>query len=268
MNKEDNNENKLPKLSIEEENVFKKLKLNLEHGANFFGKTNDNLPPEIEGQFLDYVSHFENAYQNAKIISVYEKIGRPEFKLGVSLSDDEIIVELERIEELMHQNRLHLDTLCDYENKNRLIYSFITEELFSKEIEDMDLPGIMTNFIYEEFHQNHKYDLELATEDFLSMFFNTESDFYDEYHSKDATNHEKLNNFRSFFENFKMKFFSFKDISFDEQNAKVVFNIDFSANIKGSDSINTYSGNGSMTFEYEYGYWYVRKVDLPIKNQI
>jgi len=27
-----------------------------------------------------------------------------------------------------------------------------------------------------------------------------------------------------------------------------------------------YSGIGNMTFEYEYGYWYVRKVTLPIIN--
>ena len=53
MNKEDNNEDELPKLNIEEENEFKKLKLSIEHGPSYFGKGNSNLPPEIEVQFLD-----------------------------------------------------------------------------------------------------------------------------------------------------------------------------------------------------------------------
>lgn len=266
MNKEDLNENELPKLSIEEENEFKRLKLDIEYGMDFSKNTNSNLAPEIEGQFLDYVSNFEKAFQNAKPISVFEKIGSPEFKIGAILSDEEINVELERIMDLMNQNGLALDVLADYENENRLIYNFITEELFLYEIDDMNVPGMVTNFIYEEFHQNHKYDLEHETRDFLNMFFNTKSDFYDEYHSKDALNHEKLNHFRSLFEKFKIKFFEIKNVVFDEQKAETEFDIDFWAKIKDSKDKINYSGNGSMTFEYKYGYWYVRKVDLPINN--
>lgn len=266
MNKEDSSEEELPKLSIEEENEYKRLKLSIEHGPFFSGKTNSNLPSEIEGQFLDYISNFENAFQNAKPISVFEKIGSPKFKLAATLSDEEISAELERIMDLMNQNGLALNVLADYENENHLIYSFITEELFLHEIDDMNVPGMVTNFIYEEFHQNHKYDLEHATEDFLRMFFNTKSDFYDKYHCKDAINHEELNNFRSLFKRFKMKFFEFKNVAFDEQKAKVEFDIDFWSKIKGTDSKINYSGNGSMTFEYEYGFWSVRKVDLPIKD--
>ena len=131
---------------------------------------------------------------------------------------------------------------------------------------DLNIPGMVTNFIYEEFHQNHKYDLEHATEEFLKMFLNTKSDFYDEFHSEDATNHEELNNFRSLFKKFKIKFLEFRAIIFDEKDAKVDFEIDFWAKIKGSGNKMYYSGIGNMTFEYEYGYWYVRKVTLPIIN--
>lgn len=266
MNKEDNDENELPKLNIEEENEFKKLKLSIEHGAIFPDKMHPDLPPEIEAMFLDSIMNFENAYQNVKQISVFDKLGRPEFKPADTLSDEEITVELGRIMDLMQQHGLALSVLSDYEDENRLIFSFITEELFLHEISDMNVPGMVSNFIYEEFHQNHKYDLEHATEDFLKMFLNTKSDFYDEFHSNDATNHEELNNFRSLFKKFKITFFEFKDIDFDELKAKVEFNIDFWGKIKGSDAKILYSGDGSMTFEYEYGYWYVRKVVLPINN--
>lgn len=259
----ESNEEELPKLSIEQENEFKKIKLSLENDA-IFGGSSKKLPPEIEGQFLDYISNFENAYQNAKPISVFEKIGSPEFKLEVTLSDNEINVELERIMNIMNQNGLDLSILADYENENRLIYSFITKELFLHEIDDMNMPGMVTNFTYEEFHPNHEYDLKRDTEDFLKMFLNIKSEFYDEYHRKDATNHEVLNNFRSLFEKFELKFFEFKNIDFDEQNAKVAFNIDFLGRIQGTKAETLYSGDGSITFEHEYGYWYVREVILPV----
>ena len=259
-------EEEFPKLNISDENEFKKLKLSIEHGPIFFGKGNANVPPEMEGQFLDNVFNFEKAFQNSKPISVFEKIGKPEFKPEDTLSDIEIIGELEYIMEIMHQNGLALDVLADYENENRLIYSFITNELFQHEIDDINIPGMVTNFIYEEFHQNHEYDLKHATDDFLRMFLNTKSDFYDEYHSKDASNHEDLNNFRSLFKKFKILFFNFKDITFDEENATVEFSIDFWGKIKKSDTKIFYSGDGTMNFKYEYGYWYVNKVVLPIND--
>ena len=267
MKDENNNEEELPKLDTKEENEFKKLKLSIEHGPTFFDKSNSNLPPEIEGPFLDYISNFENAFQNAKQITVYEKIGKPDFKPEGTLSDEEIIVELERIEEIMHQNNISLDVLCDYENEERLIYAFITEELFLSKTDDMNVPGMISHFIYEEFHQNHKYDLEQATEDFLKMFLDKKSDFYYEYHSEDALNHEELNNFRTSFKNLKMEFFDFKQIMFNEQHATVQFEINFWAKIKDTDTKIHYSGKGSMTFEYEYGYWYVRNVNLPINDK-
>ena len=267
MENQNHEEEELPKLDIHQENEFKKLKLSIEHGASYFGKGNADLPPEIEGQFLDYVMNFENASKNAKQITVFEKLGKPEFKPADTLSDEEIGIEFERITDLMRQNGLALSVLANYEDENRLIYSFITEELFLHEINDLDMPGMVTNFIYEEFHQNHKYDLEQATGEFLRMFLNTKSDFYDEFHSKDATNHEELNNFRSLFKKFKIKFLEFRAIIFDEKDAKVEFEIDFWAKIKGSGSKIYYSGVGNMTFEYEYGYWYVREVTLPITDK-
>ena len=265
MNKEDNNEDELPKLNIKEENEFKKLKLNLEYGAIFPDKMSNNLPPELEAMFLDSVMNFEKVYQNVKQISVYKKMGEPEFKSQFTLSDIEITIELNRILDLMNQNGLDLSVLSDYDDEDRLIYSFITEELFLHEINDINVPGMISNFVYEEFHPNHGYDLKRETEDFLKMFFDTKDDFYDNYHSKDASNHAGLNNFRSLFHEFQMTFFHFQEIAFDEKNAIVRFKIDFWAKNDGKDSKISYSGDGSMTFEYEYGYWYLREVTLPIK---
>jgi len=264
MYKEDNNENEFPKLNTEEENEFKKLKFSIEHGVSYFGKGNSNVPPEIEGQFLDYIINFENASKNAKQITVFEKLGKPEYKPESTLNDDEISIELERVELLMQIIDINLDVLADYSDEERLIYKFITEELFEHEIDDMNMPGMRTCFIYEEFHPNHEYDLKRDTEDFLRMFFNTKDDFYDTYNSKDALNHIALNNFRSLFQEFEITFFDFHEITFDEQDAMVRFNINFWAKNVGKDTKISYSGDGNLTFKFEFGFWYLREVTLPI----
>jgi hypothetical protein len=257
-------EDELPKLDIHEENEFKKLKLSIEHGATFFNNSDSNIPPEIESQFLDYITNFENAFQNTTQISVFDKLGKPEFKPVATLTDAEISNELERIENLMQDYDLNLDVLADYDNEERLIYTFITEELFPHKIDDLNVPGMRTCFIYEEFHPNHEYDLKRNTEDFLRMFFNKKSDFYKKSHSKEATNHIALNYFRSLFKKFKMTLFEFNEITFDEKDAIVKFKIDFLGKIKGTDTKITYSGDGNITFKQEYGYWYLREVNLPI----
>lgn len=254
----------LPKLNIHEENEFKKLKLSIEYGASYFNKANEDLPAEIEGQFLDYISNFENASKNAKQITVFEKLGKPSFKPESLLNKEELAIELERIELLMHNQGINLDVLADYDDEERLIYKFITEELFEHEVNDINIPGLQTCFIYEEFHPNHEYDLKQDTEDFLKMFFDTKDDYYIESHSEEATNHIALNNFRSLFKEFEMTFFEFQEITFDNQDVIVKFKIDFWAKIDGKETKINYAGEGNITFEFEYGYWYLRKVTLPI----
>jgi hypothetical protein len=270
MNNENNNHDEddfeMPKLDIRQENEFKKMKMNLEHGAIFPNDLSKQLPPEIEGQFLDSIMSFEKAFRNAKKISVYDKIGRPDFVPENVLNDHEVKESLEKIEFILRQNGLNLDVLADYQDEERLIYKFITEELFNVEVDDVRVPGFNTNFIYEEFHQNHKYDLERDTLDFLTMFLNKKSDFYDEFHSKDAANHIELNNFRSLFKKLKLKLFEINEIVFDEQNAKTTFSIDFWGKVSGIENKIFYSGEGTMTFEYKGGYWCLVEVKLPINS--
>ena len=253
-------------MSLEEEIAFKKMKIELEHDGFFSDKIDSNLPSEIENHFLDYVINFEEQFKNAKQISVYEKIGKPEFKLAENLNDEEITVELNKIEALLHSKNIGLDVICDYENEERLIYKFITEELFNHEIDDISIAGMNTHFIYEEFHPNNEYDIEHACFDFIKMFLNKKSTFYEDYHSKDAINHEALNNFRSLFKKFKIKFYEFGSIEINEDWAKATFTINFWAKINDKDEKIFYSGEGSMTFKHQYDYWCVQNVDLPINK--
>lgn len=111
----------------------------------------------------------------------------------------------------MAKHNLALDVICEYENQNRLIYSFITKELFYEEINDIQIPGMITNFIYEEFHPNEAHDIKEACLDFVNMFLNKKSDFYKEYHYEDVTNHFEINAFRKLFKKFKILHYNFEN---------------------------------------------------------
>ncbi len=262
----ENNEEELPKLSLEQEIEYKKMKLSLENDA-VFGGSSKNISPEIESQFLDYVSNFENAYKNVKQITVYEKLGKPNYKTIESLkSDEDFEIELDTILELLSQKNISLDILCSYENQNKLIYTFIVEELFKHEMDDMNVEGMVTHFIYEEFYPNDEYDVENESINFIKMYLNTKSNLYEEYHYKDAQNHEALNNFRYLFSKFKIKYYNYDSAIINNDDATAKFNIDFSAKIKGTDAKILYSGDGTISFKRKDGYWYIQNLNLPVMD--
>ena len=256
----------MPKLSVRQENEFKKMKMNLESGAVFPDDLSKNLPPEIESQFLDSIINFEKAFRNSKKISLFDKIGRPNYVPENILNDPEVTEELKNIKLLLQKNGINLDVLANYDDEERLIYKFIIEELFLLEVDDIDLPGMSSCFTYEEFHQNHKYDIRRETDQFLNMILNKKSNFYDVNHSKDLKNHVEINNFRSLFKKFKIKLINNINIIHNEEIAKATFNIEFWGKMEGNDNKIHYSGEGSMTFEYNSGYWCVTQVNLPING--
>ena len=150
---------------IENENLKSRLKNDF--GA-MFGETID-LPIEIQNQFLSEVLEYENAAKDAKKISVYDFIGKPIIKSVETLTEIEISTELEKLNILLSQYFLALDCICKY--PDTVIYKFITQELFLKEIDDIRIPGLWCNFIYEEYYPNHKYDIKRQCEDLIQQLF-------------------------------------------------------------------------------------------------
>lgn len=77
-NKDNNEEEELPKLNIKQENEFKKLKLAIEHGAEFLDfKSKTDLPPEIEGQFLDYIPFLKMHFKTLNKLRFTRKLESP-----------------------------------------------------------------------------------------------------------------------------------------------------------------------------------------------
>ena len=143
---------------LKAENDFLKMKMMLEHGAVVEMGSSNELPAEIENQFLKNVMEFEKQWADQKEITVFEKIGKPDhFKPVNEIADDDIDLAWNDLSEYMSQCGVDLSA-CSPNVTNRELYRFTVEELFKEEMTDINVPGMMSCFIYDEFHPDHVYD--------------------------------------------------------------------------------------------------------------
>ena len=257
------NEKELEKLRVE--NELKKMKLMLEHGA-VISEHADKFPidPFIENQFLNNIEAFEQSYQNADRIVLFEFINRPDFSKVNAIPDAQITAELDRIMNILNENGIQLDTLCDVEERE--IYRFVTEELFVYEMDNMRIPGMMNCFIYEEFHPNHEYDIREHSAHGIRSFLNKKTDFYTTYFTKDAEEDTNLKHFRDAYKSFTIKHFEITHLNFDKEKSFVSFNIDFTGKIEGSTEKQRFTGEGSIELLYQYDYWCIQKINFPVAS--
>ena len=157
-----------PEQNLRLENEILKLKMQAERGA-LFGGNMEGLPPELEAEFLKNVQQFEDSIDKASPITIYECIGQPAYKRAEEMMPDEVEGEITRIIKLMHSKNIILEVLGQYELS--VIYKFITEELFMEKIREVNHPGYLHNFIYEEFHPDHKIDIARSAQEFLNHWF-------------------------------------------------------------------------------------------------
>ena len=171
--KEYSNENfsEDPVENLRIENEILKLKMQAERDAIFGGNMED-LSPEVEAEFLKNAQLFEESFDNAKEITIYECIGSPSYKNSDELKPEDVKPEIERIMELLHSKNIILEVLGQYDLS--VIYKFITEELFREKIREVNFPGYLHSFVYEEFYPNHGIDIGNTAQVFLNHWFEKE----------------------------------------------------------------------------------------------
>jgi hypothetical protein len=156
-----------PEEQLRIENDLLRLKLQAETGADLHQL--EDVPPEVEHAFLNNILAFERQLDSVEEVSIFEILGEPtDFRNESELDDDEVDAELDRLIELMSENRIEVDYGMEY--PARLKYKFITEELFLHETQRFDIPDMVNHYIYEEFHPNHKLTIEGLAEEFLEMW--------------------------------------------------------------------------------------------------
>jgi hypothetical protein len=152
------------------ENEFLKIKLRAQYGDAFQMGMSADMPLEIENQFLKSMMAFEEEYANAEYVTVFERIGSPECKTVEELDEIELGKCVKWLLKLLNNNDIKLEIL-DGPYDDKIIYRFITEELFTIKVESKPVAGMTCNFIYEEFHPNHNADIIKRSHSFLLNWF-------------------------------------------------------------------------------------------------
>ena len=163
------------------ENELMKLKMMAEFGGNFVGS--DDIPADVENQFLKQIINFHKQHESSGLTTVYKFIGEPEYNHVNDMNDKEIAKELKRLTKLMDKNGVSLSVLA--ETPKREVYRFITEELFKHEIENVKVKGWVNQFVYEEFHPNPDYDVKNAVFYCVQFIFNKGTALFEEHYSED-----------------------------------------------------------------------------------
>lgn len=267
-------------IDIKIDNELKKKDLTEKYGASF-SKVNDDLSPEIENIWLNNIEEFEKQYENTKRTTVWEYIGKPEYRKITEINESEISHRLNELFNLLDKNNISLDTICEVEEKE--LYRFITDELFEHEMDDMRIPGMTSCFIYEEFHPNVQNEIERAIDYFFRMTMakmkNIGGEGYDLLYideqnfcdiDRNAIDKEKviksINAFLDSFDSFSIVTYDVKSLTVnnEEEDACVDFHICYRGIFDGTAQYIEFKGEGSFRLHpSEYGGWSIYQIDMP-----
>lgn len=259
---------------LKAENEFLKMKMMLEHGA-WFGGGDKPLPASIENEFLNRVIAFEQQAANPKYIKLYDKINRPtHFKPVAEIMDNEMEAAWDELAAYLHQYSVSVD-VCIPNISTRELYRFVTEELFEYEMNDMNLPGMMSSFTYDEFYPDPYYDnTRVAKEECINYILEKDPlKWTHNFHQENLqlNQHSSLTqeDLKTIVNRYKAAYDDIKVMEIKETNCTVdgdTSNVSGSYIVKATTGNHTISlsGNWLVNFERDtdLGYWFIRAVSI------
>jgi len=269
-------ENMSEEEKLKAENDFLKMKMMLERGAEFEKTEKGNeLSADIENQFLRNIMEFEKQFDQHKITTVYDKIGRPsQFKPVTEIPDTEIEDAWNELYNYMFDHGVDL-TATNPNVTARELYRFTTEELFGHQTDDINISGMISGFIYDEFYPDYEYEnSNLALDCIQSVLKRDHLDSLQGLSKKiTLNNHKDLSeeNFKAIINQFKD---AFNDIILHNVEAASCTIEETTCTVKG-----TYSATGLISkdklewndtwtvifnFDDDLGYWEI--VSVLIQN--
>jgi len=111
----------------------------------------ESVDDEDNPEFINEVKKFEDEHKNAKVVSVFQKIGSPKYKKVSDIKKDNLADEYKKLMLLLDEHNIIVHFHNDYPVSEK--YRFITEEIFKEAIEeDKKNKNAHISFIYEDFH--------------------------------------------------------------------------------------------------------------------
>jgi hypothetical protein len=149
----------------------KKDKLRDEYGMEF-EYTDSSLPPEAENEWLDHVLEFERQFEQARRITIRERIGDPTIQPLDDLPPHGVDEAATALLDLLAAHDIAVDFLGDVDAAEA--YRYITEELLDHEMDDIRVEGMVTHFTYS----TPEYDVQMWVDDFVLDVFRHEKEYF------------------------------------------------------------------------------------------
>jgi hypothetical protein len=248
-----------PEENLRMQNEFLKLKMMAESGAIFGG--GENLPPEIENQFLNNILEFEKKHATSKQQRIKDILGNPTFEKEEKLDDKTFKKVYKILKDLLMKHQLQID--FSRERSDRFKYNFITNEFMEHEIPFFFAKGMTSYFSYEEFHPDHELDIRERTnqflDDFLERKLNPETYYLEDQIAEPDGNIIPRENFMKRFEAMYEATESFEDFSFE------IDTIDFELQEGDEEKVSMGFSEGRIIYTIVWPTGQRRVIDGPFK---
>jgi hypothetical protein len=149
----------------------KRDKLRDEYGMKF-EYTDSRLSPDEENEWLDHVLEFERQFEQAKSITVRERIGNPPIRPLRDLPLYAVGEAITALLELLAAHGIVVDFLGEVDELEA--YRYLTEELLDEEMDDIRIEGMMTHFTYS----TPEYDVQMWVESFVLDLFTHDEEYF------------------------------------------------------------------------------------------
>lgn len=262
-----------PEESLRFENQLLELKLKAEFGAHTV--LDGDIPAEIENEFLRNVIDFETNYSKSEDVKIREILEYPFMKPEPQLYDWEVERYLDDVNQMLLAKNITVDFGSSYDSRTK--YKFITEELFEESVFQAGIPGMMMHFIYEEFHPDHKVDLEIKAKKFISAWFDQDVEkivwelgdmviLPRGSSIKKEKMQQKLQNVFNRYYNFSENTYAISDINFevnDDVGMGYAEGVVSYTGIMTQQEAIAIQGRFKLYFCLEYGWWDIFYFDFP-----
>lgn len=251
-----------PEENLKLDNKIKRLELEMK-GAKFLEHNPEGIviPPELEAQMLDQILAFEKLKHEAKEIVIFDYIGRPKVKKSALLSSEEIILEKERLLNILSQKGILLTSIEDV--NDRIMYEFITEEFFYKKTLDIPIKGVVRHFVYEEFHPNERLYAEKTVEILINTYFSEDAPDNLEFFCREAASNY-LTEFKNLYARFELKEYLLLSSNIKKIKGVVQIKLHFEAFLENSLKSHQYQGKLDIEIRRRQGSWKISQIRFPM----
>ncbi|MEM6262253.1 MAG: hypothetical protein AAGI38_07085 [Bacteroidota bacterium] len=150
------------------DNDVRKLRLLAQYGVEV--QTNGLLPPEFERLWLDELEDINEKAESKDGLSVFRYIGSPKYiPTADELFRTDVPEELTRLLLLLKEH--HIEVQSDRDVDPRELYRFITEEVFTEEVDQIPIQTKRKRYCYDDYHPDLQGEVRRSVTFFLNKLF-------------------------------------------------------------------------------------------------